>query len=115
MSNVVPLRRPTRPRRAKGPCPEHLAPADLCRLLELAAADGFRLEEVVFAWEQTMDWWERCREPRAQWHLVCRNGLRSGWALRGFRQYALRKGITTMRELSPERIKRLVARQERRE
>ena len=103
--------------------PDRLSPDELRRLLNLAARDSRTKEEVQYAVQTVRGWWETRRQQRLDWPMVVINAMRSGWGMRGFKQWQGRTSgqheinartgepIVKSTPLTPERIEALVERQ----
>lgn len=75
-------RRPAKPHAMPNP----MSPAEVERLLMLAARDRFGLEQVLHAIRVVRGWHETTGRLRKDWPMVVVNGMRTGWALRGFKE-----------------------------
>ena len=112
-SNVIPLHRasPKRQRVAAHPIPERLSLAQVEALHRRAKTWGFSMEEVYFA-TITVRLWASGRGTKADrcdWLAVIINSMRLGWGLRGFKQWADRRSLSTRgRPITDARVKELL-------
>lgn len=108
MAQVVrlPIRRSSE--RCLSPMPDPFTVADLARLLRLSHAMGFRLEHVYYATQIVRGWYlgSPGKRQRADWVMVIRNGMCSGWALEGFEGWYERKGRSVFPKIRGRRDNR---------
>ena len=87
---AVPRRKPATPH----PMPEHFSLQQCERLYKRAQAWGFTVHELYFAVTSVRDWHASRGCMRKDWVAVIINGMRQGWALRGFKQWQARRGLS---------------------
>ena len=92
--------------------PERFDAHDSELLLRWAKANRFKYEELVYAVGVVRDWAaSRARAPlKRDWVRTVENAMRTGWALRGYREQRKRSGSSKPeREITEERIQRHLA------
>lgn len=98
MGTVVALQKMT-PRKRETTAarmPERFDAHDAELLLRWCMDHGFKYEELIFAVQAVRDWSEsRANAPlKRSWVKTIEQAMRSGWALRGYRQSRQRNGGT---------------------
>lgn len=83
--------------------PDPLPVPEVARLLRLARGEKLTLAQVLYG-TKTVRFWARGRDiQRADWVMTIMNGLRQGWALRGFAQHRKRFVLTWLsRGIEPD-------------
>jgi len=93
------------------PCPDYLDPQELRDALAWGKANGYALEELMYAWERVKTWAHGKGAVKVDWVAAMQNAVLGGWGRAGYGNW-LERRKRPPRTITPELIEELVAKRE---